>query len=273
MSFISVFVMSCDRTADVARHFVAGFAKYWPNCPYTIYFGVNHANPNLQSIGATPLASAVHGWRQETLEQLDALRASAPGVTHALVFLDDFILDEQVDTARIEKILSDAAAQNVAYLRLRRPDESIWSSLKQRFTNPHDFGGERCIEIRRSHPYYSSLCVALWRLDYLYACVERAGGIWDFERLADPAIPHYSVLTTRISYRHIVEKGQWDTFAEGHCLRAIGWFCPGDRPRQDSSKKARIGFCVGWLRFRVFGYLPMKLKQRFLAMINGSKGI
>lgn len=260
---IAVFVMSCDKTADVARHFIPAFRKYWQDCPYPIFFGINHDQSHLETLVATPLPSEVKGWRDETLNQLQTLRTLAPGVTHVLVFLDDFILNEKVITEQIQRVLSAAAAEkNIAYLRLRRLEESVLGKLKQHFMKHYVFADAPCFEVRIDHPYYSSLQAALWRFDHLYALIERSENIWAFERLSDLKHAHYSVLQTMFRYRHIVEKGQWDIGAEKYCKKAIGGFTSGTREMRDNDLASRVGFQVEKVKFFIFGYYLMRLKKR-----------
>lgn len=259
---IAVFVMSCDKTSDVARHFVAAFARYWPDCPYPVYFGINRDQTHLASIGATPLPSEVKGWKEETLYQLQSLRRMSPGITHLLVFLDDFILSERVNTEQVRRMLADGAAKDVAYLRLRRLEEGLWGDLKQKVMKGNVFGNEACIPIRSDHPYYSSLQIALWKLDCLQTLLEQSDTIWGFECLRDAGNVHYAVLKSLIHYRHVVEKGKWDIIAKAHCLKAIGWFDDRGRPGHLSGFRARFERRLGLLRFKLFGYLPMRLKKR-----------
>jgi hypothetical protein len=259
---IAVFVMSCDKTLDVARHFIAAFRKYWPDCPYPIYFGINREQSHLASLAAIPLPSEIKGWKGETLDQLRTLRRLAPNMTHALVFLDDFVLSKKVDTSRIRRVLSDAVTKGATYLRLRRLEESIPGRLLQRFATQYVFGKESCIKIRFSHPYYASLQVALWRLDHLNTLLERSDNIWMFERMKDRETTHYAVLKSLIEYRHVVEKGEWDVTAEAHCRKALGWFNHGARPRRGNNFRTRTAGLLNRVRFALFGYLPMRLRKQ-----------
>ncbi len=264
---IAIFVMSCDKTADIANHFVMAFKKYWPHCSYPVYFGTNHEQSHILALKANPLPSESQGWRLETLSQLEHIRSLDPGITHVLVFLDDFILGQTIDTERVERLISAAVAKQVRYLRLQRLEEGISSMLAWRFRKKDAFGGESVIQIRQNHPYYSSLQVALWELDHLYTSVERAKDIWAFEQMHD-GTPHYSVMTSLLTYRHIVEKGEWDDCAKNWCLKTLGQFNPGKRPYRTLSMLGKIIISFKKGMFSVFGYLPSRLKQRLLLLIR-----
>jgi hypothetical protein len=259
---IAVFVMSCDKTSDVARYFIAAFTKYWPDCPYPVYFGVNRKSPDLATLEATLLPSEIKGWQKETMEQLQVLRILSPRITHVLVFLDDYILNEKIDTTLVQRVLADAAAKDVAYLRLRRLEEGVVGRMKQRLTKRYVFGSEPFIKVRPNHPYHSSLQIALWRSDHLTRLVERSDDIWMFERHSTPETTHYAALKSLIKYRHIVEKGEWDIWAEVHCRKAIGWFDDSGRPGRVNNIRSRMMSHVCRIRFMCFGYLPMRVKRQ-----------
>ena len=262
LNSVAVFVMSCDKTMDVARHFVGAFKKNWPDCPYPIYFGVNSTISHIGTLEAVPLYSSAKGWRLETLEQLNLIREFSPSVTHLLVFLDDFILTEKVDTHAIQATLAAAVDENVGYLRLRRLDGSFWELLRQRLLSLRSFSRRRYFAIRRSHPYHSALQVALWRYEHIYASVDRTSDIWKFEQQVDSKTPHYSVPKSLISYKHIVEKGKWDIGAEECCENVLGWFEPGNRPHVALSPYQHLMLALKRAIFPIFGYFPMRLKRQ-----------
>ena len=66
------------------------------------------------------------------------------------------------------------------------------------------------IEIPSSHPYYSSLQVALWNIDYLIKRANSCSDIWNFEKKIISDEKHFSVKKNLMNYRHVVEKGKWD---------------------------------------------------------------
>lgn len=258
-SNVAIYVMSCDSTADVAKHFASAFSRYWPDCPFRTFFGINQ-NPDVaESLRAIPLRSKKGGWRSETLEQLAELKRVSPSTKHVIIFLDDFVLSRRIDSARVRLVVTEAAARQLKYLRLRKLDEGIVGRLIQHFRICFSIGDRPCVSVRRDHPYYSSLHVALWDINYLIECVEKSDSIWSFEHQFSGSL-HYSVLQSLLRYRHIVEKGKWDYGAERYCRKHVGWFKPGDRPR-------RVGL-GGFLRkllaqgvFVVFGYAPSQLRK------------
>ena len=63
-------------------------------------------------------------------------------------------------------------------------------------------------KISKKYPYYTSLQVTIWDIDYLIDCLKNNINIWEFERLKSK-YNHYAVKNTVIKYRHVVEKGKW----------------------------------------------------------------
>lgn len=257
---VGIFVMSCDKTADVADHFVSAFCKYWPQCPYPVYFGVNTFLSHIKLINAIPLEADINDWRHETLDQLDRLREHNPHVTHVLVFLDDFILNKYVETDRVSGIVDEASRLDISYLRLKPLEESIWGRIRQHFLPKTTIGGERCFKIRRDHPYYSSLQVSLWNLEHLRNMVGKCQNIWSFENQVGRSKTHYSVFQHLFRYKHIVEKGSWDLGAEEYCKNAIGWFEKGSRPMKKGGR-LHLHKVIRHISFTMLGYSMSRIKR------------
>lgn len=258
---IGIFVMSCDRTSDVAKHFISAFYKYWPDCPFPIYFGINEIKAHLQRPGIFHLSVPSSGWKEESLLQLQLIRQAEPGITHLLVFLDDFIFNRKVDTNSLIAIAEDITKKQPDYLRLKRLEES-WLGLLRQYVLPGTrFGTESCFEIRKSHPYYSSLQVAFWKIDHLEDFINRAGNIWTFEHLQNVSKPHFSVRNTFFHYRHVVEKGAWETGAARYCRKHVGWFEPGNRKMNSSSVAATCRFYGRKLIFFLLGYSVLEFRK------------
>ena len=209
---------------------------------------------------AVPVAAS--SWKTETLEQLRQLRQKSPGLSHCIVFLDDFILSRKVDTKRIVSLAAAAVEFDIAYLRLKHLEEGLFRRVYQFLQPKRILGNENVIRIRDSHPYYSSLQIAIWSIDHLEKMVSEAGNIWLFEHLQDPGQPHYTVLNTVFQYRHVVEKGAWETGAKKYCEKKIGWFSAGNRKMNSDSIISEIRLKFKKLIFFFFGYSIMSIKKR-----------
>jgi hypothetical protein len=256
---IAIFINSSDKTSDIAKHFIASFKKYWINCPFQVYIGVN-TNTNLGiELSAIQLITDVSGWKNETINQIKKIKVINPNIKYIIVFLDDFIINKEVNNDKISKIIKISINNNFKYIRFRTLDECLTFKLINKikcFINNKIY-----FKIRKDHPYYSSLQIALWDIDYYLKLVNESSNIWNFESINHKNIVHYSTSQSIISYKHIVEKGQWDLNADDWCIKSIGFFNKGNR--ESRNLKFIDIFFVNLKRFsfNMFGYLPLRIKK------------
>ena len=120
--------MSCDQTHDVLDHFLKGFEKYWPDCPFDVYIGSNTIidSPNYKYINVQK-----NNWRTETINQITEIKKIDNKVTHLIVFLDDFILNNKVSNKLIEKKVNYAIEKDIKYLRLKKIEVATLEKKKR----------------------------------------------------------------------------------------------------------------------------------------------
>jgi hypothetical protein len=240
---VGVLVCSSDSRMDILDRVLPSIIKYWPDCPYPIYVGLNAPNekwPNITTLVAQP-----SGWRQESLQQLAQLSE-----THLIVILDDFLFQEPADQTRISVLVAQAVCSDLPYLRLlplgRSLRERLWNLIHRRSS-----AGVRSISERR--PFYSALQIAFWNKAHFASLLELQGSIWDFEHQKRADVAHYAI-TDRppIVYRHLVEKGRWLPNARS-LLRIAGLSSDlGVRPIWTKWMNFRL--LLDGMRFLVFGY-------------------
>ena len=253
---VGVFVMSCDKTTDIAQHFILGLKKYWRHRNLPIYFGTNRVTSHLDTTDFIPVGAESGGWKKETLAHIDEIKQLNPELTHLIILLDDFILFEDVDEKALGKIISRALSENIYYLRLKRVEEGFFlSSLNALRPKGSIF------RIRNKHPYYAALQIALWNIEYLKSCIACSKDIWEFEHPASFHKPHYSVKDTLFKYRHIVEKGEWEIYSESFCKKYIGYFEPGMRKTWQRRGLNKLKFTLKKPIFFIFGYSIMRLRK------------
>ena len=250
----AVFIMSCDKTRDVLMHFIKGFNIYWNDNTFPVYLGSNNELTPENFNNATLISVPISNWKQETLEQLSLLQNHDPSITHLIVMLDDFILNRKVDNVRLSKMLHSGNLENIKYLRLKRLEEGIIKKISQLFIIQKEFLNERIFKIRKSHPYFTSLQIAIWDINYLKLCIEGCDNIWEFETQKNEKLEHYSVLHNHFYYRHIVEKGKWETYASFYCNNYINYFNPGDRKFQSFKILDNLINYIKKFKFLIFGY-------------------
>jgi hypothetical protein len=240
---VAVLICGCDSRRDILERVLPSLFKYWPDCPYPIYVGLNSNQsfgPNITTVVA-PLSE----WRQECAEQVAQTRE-----THLLLVLDDFLFQKPVDQSRLSKYLAAAVDSNLPYLRLM----PLGTSLLERFANLARTRSRIEIRaIREGRPFYSGLQIAIWNKAHLLTLLQSRGSIWEFEHKRKPGVVHY-VITGRapIIYSHLVEKGRWLPFAQS-LLRKAGLSTDlGARPTWPKWMNLRLMFDK--VRFHVIGY-------------------
>jgi hypothetical protein len=240
---VCVFICSSDSRRDILERVVPSLLKFWPDCPYPIYAGLN-SNPRLWP-AITSLAASTSEWRHECLEQLSQIAE-----THVIVVLDDFLFQRPVDQSRVSSLVSLVLDSDIAYLRLL----PLGKSLAQRLIGPTRNKLSDGIEsIHERRPFYSSLQIAIWEKSHLISMLGKQGSIWDFEHYSRPGVPHFAIKDSPpIIYRHLVEKGRWYPQAKS-LLRQAG--LPTDLgQRAVWPKLINLRLALDELRFYVLGY-------------------
>jgi len=254
----AIFIMSCDKTRDVLNHFVLSFNKYWVNQTLPIYLATNDLGELENFKNSSLISASKSNWKLETLSQLNSIKYNNPDISHLLVMLDDFILNDYVNNEMLFNLISFVETKKIHYLRLKRLEDSFFYKLAQGIKLYNLDSGEKIFKIRKSHPYYSSLQISLWDIDYLISILNNIENIWDFELQQKPNSVHYSVLKNLFSYRHVVEKGKWESYAKKYCIKYIGYFNQGNREIHKSNLVKEFVDVIKKIKFFLFGYLFSK---------------
>jgi len=258
----AIFIISCDKTRDVLNHFVLSFNKYWKNQTLPIYLSTNDFREPDNFNNITLISAPKSNWKTETLSQLYSIKYNNPDITHLLVMLDDFILNDYVNNEYLFNLISFVETKKIQYLRLKRLEDCFFYKLTQEIKSVNIASGEKIFKIRKSHPYYSSLQIALWDIDHLISILNNIDNIWDFELQQKTNYIHYSVVENLFSYKHVVEKGKWETYAKKYCIKYISYFNQGNRVIQKSNLIKDLFFILKKIKFFLFGYL---FSKKFLA--------
>ena len=114
-------------------------------------------------------------------------------------------------------------------------------------------------KIRDNYPYYTSLQIALWNIDYLLNNVEQSKSIWHFER-QQLSKNHYHVRDNLFHYIHIVEKGEWNYGTKRYVEKFLCKFDPGKR-KFKGSFFGEIFFYLRKISFLIFGFLILRIRK------------
>jgi len=240
---VAVLICSSDGRRDVLERVLPSLFKYWPDCPYPIYVGLNtnyECGPKITTLLAQPSE-----WRKECFEQL-----TQTNETYVILVLDDFLFQRPVDQSRLSTLLSKAVDSNLQYLRMLPLGRSILDRVFDLVRRPAD------VDIRainEGRPFYSGLQIAIWNKTHLMTLLNSNGSIWDFEHKKHPGVTHYAI-TGRppIYYSHLVEKGRWLPYAKSLLTHAGLPANLGTRPMWPKWMHLRL--VLDKVRFYVVGY-------------------
>jgi hypothetical protein len=193
-----VLVVSCDRYADLWRPFFDLFWRRWPDCRGPVYLGTNIAtydHPRVQTLRAGPDVT----WASSVSKMLDQIRSD-----YAILMLEDFLLMETVDNARVERLADIAIAERLGCLRLY----SIFPPRTEVARHPELGSFEPGDEWRITAQ------AAIWRVETLRRLLVPGFSAWDFELVGSQMsefMPDriWGVMQPAVVYDQAVEKGRW----------------------------------------------------------------
>lgn len=206
MAPVTVLVPSCDRYRDLWRPFVTLLQRHWPDCPYPVVVGSNHAVCEESWVTPLPIGDDLT-WTKSTRAMVE--RIDSPIV---LMLLDDFFFRSRVNTARIEGLVRDFERLDAAYLRLvPNPPPDL------RLARFSDVG-----EIAPGAPYRSSLQAALWRKSDLLELLRDEENPWQMEVLGSRRSDgmtrgFYAVWEPALDYYAGVVSGRWEPYGLAVC--------------------------------------------------------
>lgn len=226
---VPILIISCDSYADLWAPFFAMFRSKWPDCPYRLHLGTNHLKYDDHSVNTVNIGDDI-AWGAGVLAMLDRLNSD-----YVIMFLEDFLLTENVQTGRIAELVEVAVDENLGCLRLGD------ANLYRRGVN-----GNPCVEtsrdlatgptkridgypglgvITKRTPYRVATQVAIWRTETLRRLILPGFNIWQFEVLGSRISesleePFWSVFDPVVVYDHGVEKGKWKPAGLEICRKA-----------------------------------------------------
>ena len=254
MHDIPLIVISYDRYADLWKPFFTFFWKWWPDCPFQVYLGTNHQTYEDSRVISIKTGNEVT-WATRLRRLLD--RLDKP---YVLTFLEDFLIEDKVDTARVVRLAQVAVQNRVGCLRL---------APKPAPSEPVD-GYPELGRILPGDPYRITSQVSFWKADTLRSLLSPEYSIWDFEfkgsisslNLADPL---WCVWQPAIKYQHCIERGQWLPWGRQVCRQAGIEIDLKYRPPVQGREMWRQIYYR--LRGRVFWSLPRATQRKRWARI------
>jgi hypothetical protein len=197
-SILSILVVSCDNYADIWPHFFHLFNKYWPDCPYQIFFGSNNVEYKDLKITSILIGKDT-SWADSTKKMVESLPTD-----YFLLLLEDFFIRKTVKTEMVDDCFIALRQLNGGYLRLRpfpKPDRHISAYP---YIGLIDVGA----------PYRLALQAAIWRKDIFLQLLQPGESPWDMEikgsRRSDPLpVGFYCTWDAIIEYQACINLGKW----------------------------------------------------------------
>lgn len=160
----AILVVSCKRFEQVWEPFFILFKRFWPDCPYKVYFATDDG----KYPGITTFSTGTDiGWGSICLNALRSIDAD-----RIILFQEDFIIKSKVDNSTVRRFVHHAHAHNIGCLRLgpcpgpTRP----WHAT------------ESLGSIGLNDPYRVSLQLAIWKKSVLFQVIKDGDNPWDIER-------------------------------------------------------------------------------------------
>lgn len=110
----ALLVLSSDRYADLWPIFFDQLVRHWSACPFPVYLGSNTATLEDRPWVRTILSGPDRDWSSSLREILRQIPHRYVLLTH-----EDFIIVEDVDTARVEDCLEYVRTNGIRHVQLR----------------------------------------------------------------------------------------------------------------------------------------------------------
>ena len=251
-----ILVCSCEKTKSIAKHMLISLDKY-ANKKIHIYIGIE-LNLHFDNLELEYIKTEKSDWKKETIFQINYIRKKSNS-NYFLIILDDFIFNKKVDFNLIENLFQKMDYLKIKHLLLKPIDDSILLNIIGNFKKKYLFKNYFFKKIRKDHPYFSSLQIAIWDFEHFSNILKSSSSIWDFENQKSNNIDHNCLSIPIVHYKHVVEKGEWDFFSKEYCLEYISYF---DQSNINFKKMNYFQFIFNYIKkhllFPVFGYLFTK---------------
>jgi len=194
----AIIIMSYSYT-DLWKIFFKLFYRFWPDCPFKVYFFSNHVEnkdisylPKVKNI----LIKDALSWSELLKRGLNFVDEK-----YVLLFLDDYFLVNFVNTNKILEIISWLLRENANYLRMiptSKPDKSYNKLVGI---------------VSKGTIYRTSISLPVWNKKVLFDLLKIGESAWEFEIYgtirSDNYDKFFSTWEKCFSLINGVVKGKW----------------------------------------------------------------
>lgn len=228
---VAVLVVSCDKYADLWEPFFDLFFRYWSDCPYHVYLLSNTGTEEIVGVRGIPVGPDA-SWSDGLLRALAQIEED-----YVLLFLEDLLLTEPVNSARVETVLDWLISSQGNYIRLNGfppPDVAVTDTVGA---------------VAPGTVYRTATVLSVWRRQVLAELLRPGESAWDFETAgsvrSEALEGFYSTRSNYISVMNAVIKGKWQRTALRKTKLLCLGFEVGARPVLNRREQVAL-----WLRIR-----------------------
>lgn len=165
----AVLVMSHDKYASAWEPFMHGFNKYWPDCPYPLFFMMHKQIPPSKNI---VLVGEDKGWGNSMKIALNQLKQN--NFEYVIVACEDYWFTGITNTKMIKFFIEDMNHYFLNHIRL------IPSSEAGDYFKHIDYE-YRLRHFKKDAVYKTSMNMGIWNIDCLNSLIKETDTIWSFE--------------------------------------------------------------------------------------------
>lgn len=160
-----VVVSTCDAYCDAWPPFLELFDRYWPDCPWQVWWISNRLRVEHTRVRTFPSGEDL-GWASNLLKLLNDQQPDS------IIYLqEDYFLQSPVDSDRLASVIDFARNSSVGYIRLAgSPDPDL------EHNNPFGLG-----ELSRDMKFRCSLQAAWWDVSTLRKILVPGENGWQME--------------------------------------------------------------------------------------------
>ncbi|MGC8483593.1 MAG: hypothetical protein ACP5OE_08125 [Thermodesulfobium sp.] len=173
-NYLSIYVSSCDKYSWLWPSFFHYLNKFWPDCPYKVYLGSETLKFRDRNVIVLDAGVGIP-WGKMTRTNLEKIDTK-----YVLFMLDDFLLENYVDSKIIEAVLNLTVKMNANHIRLNE------NGSKRKLKNWEI--ANSFVAIDGSKKSMISLQAAIWNRKFLLSILNNEESPWEFEILGSERV-------------------------------------------------------------------------------------
>ncbi len=168
---LTIFINTSDNFEDCWHPFFTLFARYWPNCPYSIVLNTETKDYSFKGLRIVCAKVAIGENRRLTWSECLARALDSMHTPYILYLQEDYFLEAAVREDALEALIQALREGRADVIRLSEADDAgPWMQTHAPIW-----------QVALKAKYQLSLQAALWRKDFLRAQVRAQETPWQLE--------------------------------------------------------------------------------------------